>query len=321
MNDVRLDEVQSHKHLGITISKTLEWSEHIENIVAKANQCLNVLSGLKYKLDRKTLETLYFAFIRSKLEYACIVWDNCTKEQKDLVESVQYRAAKIVSGGIHRTSHDVLYNELGWETLEARRKKQRLSTFYKMTTNDAPSYLQGILPTRSAHNLRNPSNFTIPKCRTVQFLDSFLPQTVRDWNQLSDATKHSTSLESFKTKLNSNLQNVPSWYYKGDRKYSIMHARLRMSCSPLNSHLYNLAHIVQNPACACGFTKETSKHFIFECPLYYNERNILLQSLRDLNFTITEKNMLFGSKDYTEEKNCKAFLAFQQYLKETQRFD
>ena len=261
------------------------------------------------------------AFIRSKLEYACIVWDNCTQDQKDLIETVQYRAAKIVSGAIHRTSHEVVYSELGWETLEERRKKQRLSTFYKMSSGDAPSYLQGILPTKSAQNLRNPTNFTIPKAKSTQFHDSFLPKTVRDWNLLSKPTKQSTSLESFKNKLNSNLKNVPSWYYSGERKSNIMHARLRMSCSPLNDHLHNLAHIVEDPACSCGHSNETSKHFLFECPLYYNERNTLLQTLRNLQIVITEKVLLSGSENYSAEINCKIFLAVQQYLQDTKRFD
>ena len=56
---------------------------------------------LKYKLDRSILEHLYVVFIRSKLEYAAIGWDGCTQELSDLVENVQYRAGKLISGVIH----------------------------------------------------------------------------------------------------------------------------------------------------------------------------------------------------------------------------
>jgi hypothetical protein len=83
MNDVPLEEVKSHKNLGVTLSKTLLCDEHIENIATKANQCLDVLNALKYKLDRKSLEKMYFAFIRSKLEYANIVLDNCPSHLSD----------------------------------------------------------------------------------------------------------------------------------------------------------------------------------------------------------------------------------------------
>ena len=69
---------------------------------------------------------------------------------KELVENVQYRAAKIVSGGIHRTSHNILYNELGWETLAERRRKQSLKSFQKIVIGEAPAYLQKLLAEQSS---------------------------------------------------------------------------------------------------------------------------------------------------------------------------
>ena len=33
---------------------------------------------LKFRLNRKSLETIYFSFIRPLLEYADVIWDNCT---------------------------------------------------------------------------------------------------------------------------------------------------------------------------------------------------------------------------------------------------
>ena len=64
MNNEKLEEVQSYK--GVTFTKTLNWDEHIENLMVKSNHCLDVLNALKYKSDRNTLEKLYFAFIQSK---------------------------------------------------------------------------------------------------------------------------------------------------------------------------------------------------------------------------------------------------------------
>ena len=130
MDNVSLEDVASHKHLGLILSRNLSWDEHVEQIAIKANQSLGLLNALKYKLDRATLEKLYFSFVRSKLEYGSIVWDSCSKHSEELLESVQYRAAKIVSGAIHRTSHGVVYSELGWERLEQRRRKQRLKVFF-----------------------------------------------------------------------------------------------------------------------------------------------------------------------------------------------
>ena len=37
---------------------------------------------LKFKLDRKSLETIYIAFISPILEYADVIGDNCSQYEK-----------------------------------------------------------------------------------------------------------------------------------------------------------------------------------------------------------------------------------------------
>ena len=56
---------------------------------------------------RQSTTELPFSCLVSKLEHAAIVWDSCTQELSDLIENVQYRAGKIVSGKIHRTSKEL----------------------------------------------------------------------------------------------------------------------------------------------------------------------------------------------------------------------
>ena len=47
-----IDRVVSHKHLGIILTSTLDWTPHINYICLKARRKLNVLRSVKY-LDRK----------------------------------------------------------------------------------------------------------------------------------------------------------------------------------------------------------------------------------------------------------------------------
>ena len=53
------------------------WTLHIQSIHVKATKRLNILRMLNYKVKRKTLVKIYFAFIRPILEYSDVVWDNC----------------------------------------------------------------------------------------------------------------------------------------------------------------------------------------------------------------------------------------------------
>ena len=96
---------------------------------------------LKFILDRKSLEIIYTSFIRLILEYADVVWDNCTQYEINALEKIQIEAARIVTGTTELVSLDKLYQETGRETLEDRRKKHKLCLFYKMSNNLSPNYL------------------------------------------------------------------------------------------------------------------------------------------------------------------------------------
>ena len=50
---------------------------------------------LKNKLDRKSLETIYFTFIRPILEYGDVAWNNCLQYEKDELEKIQIQAARL----------------------------------------------------------------------------------------------------------------------------------------------------------------------------------------------------------------------------------
>ena len=290
-------------------------------MVAKANQCLNILCALKHKLDMGTLEKLYFTFVRSKLEYANVVWDNCSQQMSDLIESVQYRAAKIVSGAIHRTSHSIVYKELGWETLAVRRKNQRLKTFHKAVIKDAPAYLQHALPPKVAPSLRNAGDYVPPTAKTTTFQNSFLQKTPLEWNLLDQDIKHSLTGESFSRKLTKDKNNVPDYFLSGNRKYNVLHARLRMLCSPLNDHLYSHIHVVDSPKCSCGHSRENTKHFLLECQLYDSDRKLMRQKLEALPFEVTLHNLLYGDKTCSSAKNKEAFGIIQLFIEKSGRFN
>ena len=73
MNNQVITEVESHKHLGVTFESCGTWHKHIQLITTKAWQRIHIMRKLKFRLDRKALETIYMAFIRPILEYADVV--------------------------------------------------------------------------------------------------------------------------------------------------------------------------------------------------------------------------------------------------------
>ena len=104
-------------------------------LLVKATKKLNMLKGLKYKLDRRTLEILYLAHEKPILEYCDVIFDNCSIISSEKLESLQMDAARIVTGCKKGTSHNKLDLEVPWVSLETGRCHHRLSLYYKIVNN------------------------------------------------------------------------------------------------------------------------------------------------------------------------------------------
>ena len=70
----KIEEVKTHLYLGLLFSSNLSWNAHISNIEQKARKKLNMLSPLKYKLDRRSLELIFTSFVSSAMYYGIEVW-------------------------------------------------------------------------------------------------------------------------------------------------------------------------------------------------------------------------------------------------------
>ena len=82
MNNTVISVAQTHKHLGLTLSSSCTWADHIGNICEQAWTRLNLMRALKFRVSRKSLEQIYISFIRPLLEYCDSVWDNSSTEAK-----------------------------------------------------------------------------------------------------------------------------------------------------------------------------------------------------------------------------------------------
>ena len=204
MYNQELQNIPHSKHLGVTLQQYLKWDKHFDEISIKANKRLDILNSLSLKLSRKSLETLYFCFVRSILEYSNEVFSNATNENLELFDKIQKRAGKIVSGAIRGTPSIKIYTELSWESLQSRREDKMIILYADILHDRTPSYLKPIIPqtvketSQARYNLRNNSNISQTNTRTETFRKSYIPATTQFWNNLDDSTKKLTSKNSQK---------------------------------------------------------------------------------------------------------------------------
>ena len=100
------------------------------------------------------------------------------------LDKIQNEAARIVTGATKLASIDSLHTETGWETLGSRRKKHKLTMFYKMNNGLYPDYLASLVPvtggSASTYPLRNSSDLQTLHTSSRLYFTSFLPSAVRD---------------------------------------------------------------------------------------------------------------------------------------------
>jgi hypothetical protein len=325
-DNVQLNFVEHHKHLGVTLSQDGSWHEHITNIVSSASKILRSMKMIKFKVQRSTLNNIYISYLRPRLEYASLLWDNCTQYEKDILEKMQYEAARIVTGLTRSVSIQNLLKEIGWVSLAERRKIQKLVLVYKDKHNLLPLYLsQLFLPlvenaNENQYNLRNNINYVTMTRRTEIYSKSVIPSSIQLWNELSVNIRESDSLANFKRKLKEIYKPpiVPSYFINGERSSTVYHTRLRNNCSNLNSDLYN-NHITQNPACECGALIEDAEHFLFQCKKFNHQRIELFRNTREFHPLSTQK-LLFGINTLTNSQNMLLFHHVHRFIKETKRF-
>ena len=163
---------------------------------------------LKYKVSWAQNTTDYKTFVRPILEYASSVWDPYTQGNKDKLEAVQRRAARFVCNKYHRTASVTrMLEQLGWPSLEQRRKTARLSMLYKIRTGiiqmDEKITGENLVskrdrPRRDQHNKLyiEDNNF-----KQDYRLGSFFPRTIENWNDLSQKTVDADSLDTFVSRV------------------------------------------------------------------------------------------------------------------------
>lgn len=314
---VNIKFVSDHKHLGLIFSDNMKWNVHIESILNRASRMIGIMRKLKYVFSRRALNQTYISFVRPVLEYSSIVWDGCTVEQRNSLEKLQNESARIVTGLTKSVSLDRLYNECGWQPLHLRRKNQKLKFMYRAANGMVPSYISDIVPPTvanvSQYNLRNSANLSVIPTRTSTFGKSCIPSAISDWNNLQLSSRECDSYNSFCNELNRQNQiKVPSYFFDGKRRFSILHARLRNFCSNLNQDLYD-NYLRDDSVCSCLRSNESAAHYFFECKHYEEQRIKLFTDTREFH-PLNIRTLLKGKDSLSDSDNCKIFIMVQYYI-------
>ena len=190
-----------------------------------------------------------------------------------------------------------------------------------MSNDLSPAYLTSLVPSsfeNTVYSLRDSQNIRPVLTRTQLYYKSFIPSSIREWNELPFECRNSDSLTIFKHQLNKNLPNIPKYYSYGLRNLQIQHTRLRTECSSLNQHLFS-KNIIDNPLCTCGEV-ESTRHFLLDCSHYDEIRVAMLNNISAIcNPSLNV--LLYGDCQLDNRLNETIFREVQIFIAESKRFD
>ena len=127
-----LENVESIKYLGDTITNDLRWNIHVSNIFIKANRTLGFPRRNLYACPQEVKEAAYKGLVRTVLEYSDSVWDPSGVGLQNELEKVQNRAARFVTGNYNFETGSMtgILEHLKWESLKKRRRDRGLILLY-----------------------------------------------------------------------------------------------------------------------------------------------------------------------------------------------
>ena len=161
---------QGYKYHGVETDQSLTWRDHVEKIAKKASGGIGVLRRVKHLIPYHTLITMFKSIVLSYFDYCSIVWGSCGEGMRNRLQTLQNRAARVVtSSSYDRRSVEIL-DELGWDNLETRRTRQLATIMYKVKNHIATDNLAQIFNGTNSmysYNLRNSKhNLFLPRLYT-----------------------------------------------------------------------------------------------------------------------------------------------------------
>jgi hypothetical protein len=160
---VSLVTVPSLRILGVLFHENFKWDSHIDNVVKVASRRIHVLRRLKQTahVTKEDLIAVYFACIRSILEYNCPLFAGFSVRNARKLDIIQKRCHRIIC------SFDCRCKILS--DLSERRKVLCIRTLKKILRDE------NIIHYLAPPVLQHSKQLSVPYCKTHRHASTFIP--------------------------------------------------------------------------------------------------------------------------------------------------
>ncbi|PNF19791.1 hypothetical protein B7P43_G14658 [Cryptotermes secundus] len=166
----------SIKDLGVLIDSKLHFHQHVDILFSQTMKLLGLIRTITFSFSTlDSLLMLYTALIRSKLEYASVVWNSITNTDSSKLERIQRKFAALCH---NRFFKDIDYHyfsildKLNLQTLDVRRR--HIDALFLINVFRGTTYCSSVLDAVGlrvpSRNIRNFSTFScsFSRCPTAR---------------------------------------------------------------------------------------------------------------------------------------------------------
>ena len=176
--------------LGCQIQANLKWHQQVSSLIAKLRKRLTGLFHLKFICPRKIVTEGMF---NSVLVYCLPLFGGLDNGQLHDLQVLQNKAAQLVCHAPPRTKRSLLFNKLGWLSVNQLISYHSMLTLFKIRSSKEPEYLSQFL-CNDSRNLR----IVVPNQDLTLTRNSFSFRASDQWNQLPIQLRKEVKIGTFK---------------------------------------------------------------------------------------------------------------------------
>ncbi|MEL7308748.1 MAG: reverse transcriptase family protein, partial [Pseudomonadota bacterium] len=203
----------SFKDLGLTVTSSKLFKNHIDSVVSKAYQRLGLINKIFTNKSQSCLLKLYKAFVRPIVEYSSVTWNPHTVGSIDKIERVQKRMTKMIPNLRALTYRDRL-KVLNLLSLQARRLRSQLLYVFKMRCDSSGINLTDLFTYAKIENRPtrgHAAKISLKNARNNYRLHFFTVSIIDAWNKLPESAVSASSVAHFKKELSSYFNKENIW--------------------------------------------------------------------------------------------------------------
>ena len=203
MQGNQLVATTEEKDLGVVTTNRLKPSAQCAKAARTANTVLGQITRAFHFRDKHVMVNLYKQYVRPHLEFAVQAWAPWTQADKDLLEDVQKRAVRAISG-LRSESYTGKLEELGLMTLEERRHRADMalvhSTFIGGTDIEGEEWFEPASEgARNTRSTSDPLNVKRRHGRLELRKNFFTVRVTEPWNNIPSQVKQVRTKSGFKS--------------------------------------------------------------------------------------------------------------------------